>query len=76
MKTDQQILAEAKHKLLLEETGKCNTLGSKLQDMAKRLEMVEAYWGASNSGSADGMVNQLDRIIADLQKIRNEPFKK
>jgi len=64
------------HEQLLEETGKCNTLGSKLQDMAKRLEMVETYWGVANSGSADRMLDQLDRIIADLQKIRSEPFKK
>ena len=64
------------HEQLLEETGKCNTLGSKLQDMAKKLEMVETYWGVSNSGSADRMLDQLDRILRDLQAIRDKPFEK
>jgi hypothetical protein len=74
--TDKQLLERAKHEQLLEETGRCNTLGSKLVNMAKRLEMVEVYWGVSNGGSADGMVNQLDRILNDLQEIRQNPFKK
>lgn len=64
------------HEQFLEETGKCNKLGSKCCDIADRLKWLETYWGVNNSGSADGMLNQLDRIIKDLQAIRDKPFEK
>lgn len=64
------------HEQILEETGKCNTLGSKLGNVAKDLQMVEVYWGVTNTGSADRMLDRLDFIIRDLLEIRKNPFKK
>lgn len=63
------------HEQLLEETGKCNKLGSKCQTIADRLKWLETYWGVSNGGNVDGMLNQLDMIIRDLYEIRREPLK-
>jgi hypothetical protein len=64
------------HEQLLEETGKCNKLGAKCVDMSNRLRLLEAYWGVSNGGDVYGMLDQLDRIIKDLQAIRDKPFEK
>jgi hypothetical protein len=72
---EERLLEEAKHNYVLEETGKCNKLGSKLTKVADHLKMVEVYWGISNGGNADRMVDQLDRILRDLQEIRDNPFK-
>jgi len=63
------------HEQLLEETGKCNKLGSKCVEVSNRLKWLETYWGIENGGNVDKMCDQLDRIISDLQAIRREPLK-
>lgn len=67
---EERLLEEAKHKYILEETGKCNKLGSKLVEVSNDLKWLETYWGVTNGGSADNMINQLDRVIVKLQEIR------
>ena len=67
---EERLLEEAKHQYVLKETRKCNKLGSKLVKAADDLRLTEAYWGITNGGSADNMINHLDRIIKDLQEIQ------
>lgn len=63
------------HEQFLEETRKCNKLGSKCQNIADRLKWLETYWGVNNSGNVDRMCDQLDMIIKDLHEIRRDPLK-
>lgn len=63
------------HEQVLEETGKCNKLGSKCCKIADRLKWLETYWGIENGGNVDKMCDQLDMIIRDLCDIRREPLK-